>query len=111
MTIGILQLIEALFGPHTVDCFASYRNAKVKTFFFRYWDPGTAGVDAFYQDWSNENCVVGPPVPIAARVEMYQNKWKGTWLVVPFWTSASYWPLIVSKFSSYVRGHLFSKGA
>jgi hypothetical protein len=111
LTQATFQQLEVRFGPHTLDCFASYRTAKVKKFFSRYWNPGTAGVDAFYQDWSNENCLVVPPVPIAARVLnfMYHNKWKGT-LVVPLWTSASYWPLIVSKFASYVKGKLVLQG-
>ncbi|CAB4032640.1 Hypothetical predicted protein [Paramuricea clavata] len=32
ITTDTFQQLEALFGPHTVDCFASYRNAKVKNF-------------------------------------------------------------------------------
>ena len=61
-------------------------------------DSGTQDLrvfDAFYQDWSHENCLVVPPVPIVARVGifMFHNGFKGT-LVVPYWTSASYWPLI-----------------
>ena len=30
--------------------------------------PGTAGVDAFFQDWQHENCLVVPPVVLFPKV-------------------------------------------
>ena len=43
------QSLEFMWGPHSLDCFASYCNAKTRVFFFsRFWNPGTAGVDAFF---------------------------------------------------------------
>ena len=56
-------LIDRLWGPHTVDCFATYYNKKINRFFSRYWNPGTFGVDAFFQSWKNENCLLVPPPP------------------------------------------------
>ena len=47
---GIFEQIDAQFGPHTLDCFANSKNAKVSRYFSRFWNPGTTGVDAFYQD-------------------------------------------------------------
>ena len=52
----ILQVMNELWGPLIVDCFASYYNANLPRFFSRFWNPGTADVDAFAQNWSNENC-------------------------------------------------------
>ena len=34
-------------GPHSVDCMATFYNAKVVKFFSRFWNPGSAGVDFF----------------------------------------------------------------
>ena len=45
---SIFQQMDVLLGPHALDAFANY---KVPRFFSRFWNPGTAGVDAFYQDW------------------------------------------------------------
>ena len=83
---SIFQQIDALFGPHTLDAFANYKNAKVTRFFSRFWNPGTAGVDAFYQDWANNDAWVAPPIPLVPRLLlfMFQNTCQGT-LVVLHW--------------------------
>ena len=75
---GIFEQIDAQFGPHTLDCFANSTNAKVSRYFSRFWNPGTTGVDAFYQDWSNEIAWVVPPISIVPRVLwfMFENKCK-----------------------------------
>lgn len=107
----IFQQLDAQFGPHTVDCFANYRNAKVPRFFSRFWNPNTAGVDAFYQDWSNEIAWVVPPLPIVPRVIlfMYHNKCKGT-IVVPHWPSAAYWPILFQQFGQFVTKTVTIRG-
>ena len=63
--------LNELWGAHTVDCFASFYNKKLDRFFSRFWNPGCAGVDAFYQSWTGENCLVVPPVSIVSRVLQY----------------------------------------
>ena len=111
ITMDTFAILEHRFGPHTLDCFANCKNAKVKKFFSRFWNPGSAGIDAFYQDWSGENCLVVPPIPIVARVIklMFHNGFKGT-LVVPYWTSASYWPLIAHRFLPNVKDRIIFPG-
>jgi hypothetical protein len=42
--------LSALFGPFTVDLFATKQNAKCKRFYSRSWEEGSAGVDAFPWD-------------------------------------------------------------
>ena len=85
ITLDTFAILEHRFGTHTLDCFANYKNAKVKKFFSRFWNPGSTDIDAFYQDWSHENCLVVPPVPIVVRVVifMFYNGFKET-LVVPY---------------------------
>eukprot|EP00976_Prorocentrum_cordatum_P011252 226282-Prorocentrum_minimum.AAC.1 len=49
---GVFALLDALWGPHTVDRFASDLNHQVEAFNSFHWCPGTLGVDAFAQlDW------------------------------------------------------------
>ncbi|XP_046567698.1 uncharacterized protein LOC124276085 [Haliotis rubra] len=43
--------IDKLWGPHHVDRFASYYNAKLEQFNSRYSNPGCAAVDAFTVTW------------------------------------------------------------
>ena len=42
-------LLENLWGPHTIDCFANHYNHKIDRFFSRFWTPGCAGIDFFVQ--------------------------------------------------------------
>ena len=89
------QFIERIWGPHTIDRFASPHNAKLKRFNARFHCKGACGVDAFCQDWSNENNYFCPPVSLIIRVvkHIFANKITGS-LVVPHWPKASFWPLI-----------------
>jgi hypothetical protein len=106
---GIFEQIDAQFGPHTLDCFANSKNAKVSRYFSRFWNPGTTVVDAFYQDWSNEIAWVVPPISIVPRVLWFMFENKGT-LVTPYWQSAAYWPLLVKQFVCYLTERsLFKK--
>ena len=62
ITSEFFALLEYYWGPHTIDCFANFYNTKIERFFSRFWNPGTAGVDAFFQSWQNENCLLVPPL-------------------------------------------------
>ena len=61
------ELLEELWGPHSLDCFANYYNAKLPKFYSRFWNPCCAGVDHFVQPISNENCLVVAPVCLISR--------------------------------------------
>ena len=97
--------MNELWGPLNVDCFASYYNAKLPRFFSRFWNPGTAGVDAFAQNWSNENCLLVPPVVLIPSVlrHLYSCKGKGA-LVCPWWSSFPFWPLLWSCYRVWIKG-------
>ena len=105
ITHDLFQSLEQLWGPHTVDCFANYYTAKLPRFFSRFWNPGTSGIDFFAQDLSSENCLVVPPVALVARVIHYLSLQKTmATLVVPLWPSSSFWPLLTSKYRSFIKG-------
>ena len=54
--------ISSLFGPFTVDRFASPDSAKCARFYSKFWCPGAEGVDAFSVDWAGENNWLVPPI-------------------------------------------------
>ena len=58
ITSKVFQLLEAKFGPHMVDCFADYKNCKVPKFYSWFWNPGSAGIDAFFHSWAGENALL-----------------------------------------------------
>lgn len=111
-------------GPRlTFDRFANSANAKLPLFNSKYWDVGTAGINAFCQDWSGHYNLLVPPVYLVLRCFHYwtNNKAKGI-LVTPAWKSADFWPVFFPKFSathSSIRfvftvqnnGHVFKAGS
>ena len=87
--------INRKFGPFSVDRFADDRNKKLKAFNSRYYCPGTAHVNTFTADWSDENNWLCPPVSLIGSTLKHLRlcKGRGT-LLIPVWASAYFWPLI-----------------
>ncbi|CAC5371805.1 unnamed protein product [Mytilus coruscus] len=59
--------INDLWGPYTVDRFASSRNAKLERFNSLFWNVKTEAVDCFTQNWSGENNWIVPPIYLVLR--------------------------------------------
>ena len=53
---------QALYGPHSVDRFATANNTICQRYNTLFFDPGTEAVDAFAQDWTGDNNWVKPPL-------------------------------------------------
>ena len=115
--------LNAMWGPFTMDRFASFHNKKVVRFNSRFWTPGSLGVDAFAFDWSADNNWLVPPISLVAKAikHMIFCRARGV-LVVPLWRSSAFWPLLVNGdfvFKNFVRQHfifdnvpgLFVKGS
>ena len=98
--------LKQLWGPHSIDRFASSYNAKLSRFNSRFLQLGTEAVDAFTQGWSSENNWLVPPISLIGRLlsHMHESKAFGT-LIVPMWKSSYFWPLLCSDdvhFSSFL---------
>ena len=91
----LFHYLDGMWGPHTVDCFASYYNTQLSRYFSRYWNPGADAVDAFTVDWSYEVCWWVPPLYLVMRVVKHARACaaKGT-LIVPCWKSAPFCALM-----------------
>ena len=91
----IFQWITTLWGPFTIDRFATWYNAKCRRFNSRFWNPGCEGVDAFSLNWSGENNWVVPPPNQIVRVWKHFQicKARGA-LVIPLWKGAVFWPCL-----------------
>ena len=103
ITSEFFALLEQYWGPHTIDCFANFYNTKIERFFSRFWNPGTAGVDAFFQSWQNENCLLVPPVTLVCETlkHMDGDSTVGT-LVIPDWPSSAFWLLLWGHYKNAI---------
>ena len=111
LSSAFFSLLDSRWGPFTVDCFANYYNKKVDKFYSLFATPGSAGVDAFAFDWRNECCLLVPPVALVGRVlnHLLTCQAKGV-LVVPHWTSAFFWPMLLKSFNKFIIQWIVVKG-
>ena len=82
------------FGSFSVDGFAAASNAKCGKFFSKLDVPGSAGVDFFMQQLSQEdNHWLFPPIGRLCQAVMHLVFWKATGvMVVPVWPRSSFYP-------------------
>ncbi len=92
---AVFAQLDAVWGPHTVDRFASFHNYQLPRFNSRCWNPGSEAVDAFTVNWAGENNWWCPPICLIPRVVRHAQVCtaNGT-LVVPCWPSTPFWPLL-----------------
>ncbi|KAK3090219.1 hypothetical protein FSP39_010162 [Pinctada imbricata] len=113
MNNDLFQVLDNLWGPHTVDRFSSDGNAKCSRFNSRYWCRGAEAVNCFSQPWVGEtNWWVPPPRLICKTIQKsISEKANGT-LVVPEWKSAPFWPLLYKDghFASFLQDHITFRG-
>ena len=102
--------VTSVWGPCSLDCFASYK--KLARF------PGSIPSTLIQIPWvSIHSPLVGsakhvvPPVSLVKKVILHVCLCRGRGiLVVPYWPSALYWPLLVERggvFKSFVADCLY----
>jgi hypothetical protein len=88
--------LEAWFGPHTVDRFASRANTRLPRYNSRTADPGAEAVDCLYQNWSGENNYACPPFALIGRVlRLIELHRAPTTLIIPAWMHATWWSRMI----------------
>ena len=64
----VFAWLDGIWGPHTIDRFASPDNAQTQHFNSRFWSPGSEAIDAFTCSWADKNNWWFPPVYLVPRV-------------------------------------------
>lgn len=65
----VYDYLNVLWGPHTIDRFATMATTKCIKYNSRFLDPASMGVDALLQeDWGQENNYVNPPIRLLDQV-------------------------------------------
>lgn len=94
-TRDFFNYIEQLWGPFSIDRFASDKNSKTVRFNTKYWNPNSEAVDAFSQDWAHDCNWLVPPVHLICRSILHAKRCHAAGaLLVPLWSSAAYWPML-----------------
>jgi len=86
---------NAVYGPHSVDLFATDLNKQCDRFYSRWATPGALGINALAHDWTGENAWANPPfhllgpvvhkiVASNATVTLIAPEWRAQ----PFWSRA-----------------------
>lgn len=89
------NLIDKIFGPFSIDLFATFENRKVKKFCSRFPSPEAFRVDAFTIPWKNEKIYAFPPFALVAPTlkKFITDKAEGI-IVVPNWPTQPWYPLL-----------------
>lgn len=95
--------LEARWGPHTLDLFATAENAKCGRSFSRHAAPGSSGVGAMNRSWLGENCWCNPPFNLLGPVvhKIVTTGARAT-LVAPRWEAQSWWAASMEACSDYM---------
>jgi hypothetical protein len=92
----LFNLFNKIWGPHQVDLFASRHNTQIPMFFSWMPDPEALATDAFLQQWSRLNSWTNPPWILIPKILAKSIREKATMtILVPFWKSAPWFPLIM----------------
>lgn len=85
----LFSWLESLWGPHSVDRFASYLTTQLPRYNSRYCDPFTEGINALgQQNWASENNYVNAPFCLLQDVMdvIIQQQATAT-IIAPYWPS------------------------
>jgi hypothetical protein len=90
-----VAMLDNKWGPHTCDAFSSNENNQCPKFYSLHWCRGTAGVNGFVFDWSANNCWIHAPFRLIGKIwRKLGNQGAKATIIVPLWTSATWWHLI-----------------
>ena len=106
----VFRLLDAKWGPFTIDRFSSYYNFHLLRYNTPDFHPLVAPVWTRSRKtaWSNENNWLSPPVSLIVQTVRKLHSYNGFGtLIIPEWTSGLFWSFLhasVLEFKPYVKG-------
>lgn len=85
---SVFSQLDVLWGPHTIDLFASDSNTQLPAFYSLHRCPNTLGVNAFLQPWRGHNAYANPPFSSSVLLQLAQKvreEQADITVVVPCW--------------------------
>lgn len=103
LRVAAFRYLDGLYGPHTIDLFASAENKKCGRYYSKLPAPYSCGVDAMAHSWASENAWANPPFNLIGPVVQKIIRDRATvTLVAPRWRSQPWWPVAVAHCHSHV---------
>ena len=80
--------------PVQIDLFATSANHRCSIYFSPFWDPLSAGTDAFLQSWNGLQAYAFPLVAVIPRVlaKLWASRGTELTLVAPHWAQRPWFP-------------------
>lgn len=92
----IFRLLDTLWGPHTVDWFATRNNRQLPRFASWAVDAEATYVDALKNLHRRENGFANPPFAVIGAVAQKLRRTKNALtLIAPAWPAQHWWPLVL----------------
>lgn len=84
--------LDNLYGPHSIDLFATSENTRCLRFYTRWLCPGALGVNVLAHDWAAENAWANPPFHLLGPVVNKIARSSATLtLIAPEWRAFPWW--------------------
>ena len=94
----LFKYLDQLYGPHTIDRFASMSTRQCKRYNSLHLDPWTEGVDALHQNnWASENNFVNPPFRLLSKILNHIRATESNaTIIAPMWPAQPWYPELVN---------------
>lgn len=104
LRLSTFQRLNAQYGPHSVDLFASTANARTPRFYARWLCPGALAANSLAHNWSGENAWSNPPFHLMGAVvhKIVASRASFT-LVAPEWRAQPWWQRAMDNCSEWTR--------
>ena len=106
----LFRFLDTMWGPHTVDRFASATSTQLPVYNTRFMDPNGMAVDALAQkNWFSENNFVNPPIRLLDKVlQVIQDQRAHATVIAPWWPAQT-WFAILRKLAICPPVRIFHK--
>jgi hypothetical protein len=88
---SVFQSLNALWGPFSIDLFASAASTQLPCYYSAMHTPSTSGVNAFAHPWAKA-CYAFPAFHTIGKVWHHAHECSAVMcLILPIWRSAQWW--------------------
>ena len=85
---AVFRALNNMWGPHSIDRFASELTTQLPRYNSLFWDPHTEAVDAMSQPWQGENNYINPPFWMLGKiVKKLRRDGASATVIAPWWTA------------------------